>query len=104
MVAVPIKPEYGPTLGRLLSPRWRATSPLVRGLVRVAIVVLVVLLVGAFLTLENAHYSHGGSTPFKGQKGTIYEGGFRAPAMVRWPGHVPAGAVENGIISGLDWL
>ena len=39
-----------------------------------------------------------------GQKGTIYEGGFRAPAMIRWPGQVPAGKVENGIISGLDWF
>ena len=29
------------------------------------------------------------------------EGGFRAPAMIRWPGKVPAGKVENGIISGL---
>ena len=37
MVAVPIKPEYGPTLGRLLSPRWRAASPLARGLVRVCV-------------------------------------------------------------------
>jgi hypothetical protein len=64
MVAVPIKPEYGPTLGRLLSPRWRAASPLVRGLVRVAIVGLIALLLGAFLTLENAHYSQGGNTPF----------------------------------------
>ena len=33
MAAVPIKPEYGPTLGRLLSPRWRAASPLARGVV-----------------------------------------------------------------------
>jgi arylsulfatase A-like enzyme len=32
------------------------------------------------------------------------EGGFRAPAMIRWPGRVPAGKVENGIISGLDWF
>ncbi len=31
MAAVPIKPQYGPTLGRLLSPRWRAASPLLRG-------------------------------------------------------------------------
>ncbi len=46
----------------------------------------------------------GGNTPFKGEKGTIYEGGFRAPAMIRWPGHVPAGVVQNGIVSGLDWL
>ncbi|HVI88374.1 MAG TPA: arylsulfatase [Dongiaceae bacterium] len=53
---------------------------------------------------ETFTWPDGGSTPFKGQKGTIYEGGFRAPALLRWPGHVPAGAVENGIISGLDWL
>ena len=32
------------------------------------------------------------------------EGGFRVPAIIRWPGKVPAGKVENGIISGLDWF
>ena len=42
--------------------------------------------------------------PFYGAKGTGYEGGFRCPAMIRWPGQVPAGTVENGIISGLDWF
>ncbi len=52
---------------------------------------------------ETFTWPDGGNTPFKGQKGTVYEGGFRAPAMIRWPGHVPAGKVENGIISGLDW-
>jgi arylsulfatase len=46
----------------------------------------------------------GGQTPFAQSKGTIMEGGFRAPAMIRWPGKVPAGKVENGIISGLDWF
>jgi len=46
----------------------------------------------------------GGMTPFRGTKGTVYEGGFRCPAIIRWPGHVPAGKVENGIISGLDWF
>jgi arylsulfatase A-like enzyme len=53
---------------------------------------------------ETFTWPDGGNTPFKGQKGTIYDGGFRAPAMIRWPGHVPAGTVENGIISGLDWF
>ena len=33
----------------------------------------------------------GGTTPYYGAKGTGYEGGFRSPAMIRWPGHVPAG-------------
>jgi arylsulfatase A-like enzyme len=46
----------------------------------------------------------GGMTPFKATKGTIYEGGFRVPAIIRWPGKVKPGAVENGIFSGLDWL
>ncbi len=53
---------------------------------------------------ETFTWPDGGNTPFRGQKGTIYEGGFRAPAMIRWPGHVPANTVENGIISGLDWF
>ena len=46
----------------------------------------------------------GGMTPFRGTKGTVFEGGFRVPAIIRWPGHVPAGVVENGIFSGLDWF
>jgi arylsulfatase len=46
----------------------------------------------------------GGQTPFAQSKGTVMEGGFRAPAMIRWPGKVPTGKVENGIISGLDWF
>jgi len=53
---------------------------------------------------ENFTWPDGGQTPFYGGKGTGYEGGFRAPAMIRWPGHVPAGQVESGIISGLDWF
>ena len=46
----------------------------------------------------------GGQTPFAQSKGTVMEGGFRAPAMIRWPGKVPAGKVESGVISGLDWF
>ncbi len=46
----------------------------------------------------------GGMTPFAGAKGTVLEGGIRVPCIVRWPGRVPAGRVENAIMSGLDWL
>ncbi len=46
----------------------------------------------------------GGQTPFAQSKGTVLEGGFRVPALLRWPGHVPAGSVQNGIFSGMDWL
>jgi len=46
----------------------------------------------------------GGMTPFKATKGTSFEGGFRVPAIIRWPGHITPGSVENGIFSGLDWF
>jgi arylsulfatase A-like enzyme len=46
----------------------------------------------------------GGMTPFKATKGTVYEGGFRVPAIIRWPSKVKPGTVENGLFSGLDWL
>lgn len=53
---------------------------------------------------ENFTWPDGGQTPFAGGKGTALEGGFRVPAIIRWPGQVPAGSVENGIFSGLDWF
>src|SRR6516164_9337252 len=46
----------------------------------------------------------GGQTPFAQSKGTVLEGGFRVPAIIRWPGKVPAGKIDNGIMSGLDWF
>jgi len=45
----------------------------------------------------------GGMSPFRGSKNTSWEGGFRVPAMVRWPGKIKPG-VSNAIISHLDWL
>ncbi len=53
---------------------------------------------------ENFTWPDGGQTPFAGGKGTVLEGGFRVPCIIRWPGHVPAGKVDNSIISGLDWF
>jgi len=53
---------------------------------------------------ENFTWPDGGQTPFAGGKGTVLEGGYRCPAIVRWPGHVPAGKVENGIFASLDWF
>jgi arylsulfatase len=46
----------------------------------------------------------GGMTPFKNTKGTVGEGGFRVPALIRWPGRIKPGSVENGMFSGLDWF
>ena len=45
-----------------------------------------------------------GTTPFRGEKNTNWEGAFRVPAMVRWPKKIKAGSVSNQIISHLDWL
>ncbi|HWG44404.1 MAG TPA: arylsulfatase [Gemmataceae bacterium] len=53
---------------------------------------------------ETFTWPDGGMTPFKSNKGTSYEGGFRVPCIARWPGHIKPGTVENGIFSGLDWL
>jgi arylsulfatase len=53
---------------------------------------------------ENFTWPDGGQTPFAGGKGTAMEGGFRVPCILRWPGKVPAGKVQNGIFSGLDWF
>jgi arylsulfatase len=44
------------------------------------------------------------TTPFRSEKDTNWEGAFRVPAMVRWPGHVAPGQVVNGTVSGLDWF
>ncbi|MEJ2483076.1 MAG: arylsulfatase, partial [Gemmatimonadota bacterium] len=45
-----------------------------------------------------------GMTPFRGEKNTNWEGGWRVPAMVRWPGHIPAGSVSNEIVHHMDWF
>ncbi len=46
----------------------------------------------------------GGTTPFHGEKATCWEGGFRVPCFVRWPGKIPAGKVCNGIVHHMDWM
>ena len=53
---------------------------------------------------ETITFPDGGVTPFKGGKLTTWEGGMRAPAVVRWPGHIKAGTVLNDIFASLDWM
>ena len=45
-----------------------------------------------------------GVNAFRGEKNTNWEGGWRTPSMVRWPGHIEAGSVSNEIMSGMDWM
>ena len=53
---------------------------------------------------ETVSFPDGGITPFKGQKGQAWEGGYRAPCVVRWPGHIKPGTVKNQLFAALDWL
>ena len=51
---------------------------------------------------ENDTWPDGANTPFRGQKDTNWEGGWRVPCMMRWPGKIKAGSVLNGIVSHID--
>jgi arylsulfatase len=53
---------------------------------------------------EIALWPDGAMTPFHGEKGTTWEGGFRIPMMVRWPGVIKPGTVYNDVISLIDWF
>ncbi len=53
---------------------------------------------------ETVTWPDGGITPFHGEKGTTWEGGFRAPAVVRWPGVIEPGTVVGDIMSHEDWI
>ncbi len=56
-----------------------------------------------FITSDNGAYSWVGSNaPFRGQKGDLFEGGHRVPAIVNWPGHVPAGSVSDATTMTMD--
>ena len=53
---------------------------------------------------EVMSWPDGGNTPFRGEKATAWEGGFRAPAAIRWPGRIQPGQVINDIVSLQDWM
>ena len=53
---------------------------------------------------EKLTWPDGGTTPFRGEKGTNWEGGFRVPMLLRWPGVIKPGTIINDIFSHEDWL
>jgi arylsulfatase len=60
-----------------------------------------------YSTDNGVHYNtwpDAGITPFRSEKNTNWEGGWRVPAFIRWPGRFKAGTVLNGIVSHQDWL
>jgi arylsulfatase A-like enzyme len=60
-----------------------------------------------YSTDNGPHYNtwpDAGTTPFRGEKNSNWEGAFRVPCFIKWPGHFPAGETLNGIVSHEDWL
>jgi len=60
-----------------------------------------------YSTDNGAHFNmfpDAANTPFRGEKNTNWEGAYRVPAIVRWPGRIQAGSVSNEILSHLDWV
>ena len=60
-----------------------------------------------YSTDNGPHYNtwpDAGTTPYRSEKNSNWEGAFRVPAFIRWPGHFPAGVTLNGIVSHEDWL
>ena len=53
---------------------------------------------------EAISFPDGGVTPFKGQKGEAWEGGYRAPLVIRWPGHIQPNTIKNQLFTALDWV
>jgi arylsulfatase A-like enzyme len=53
---------------------------------------------------EISSWPDGGNHPFRGEKGTTYEGGFRVPAVLRWPGVIKPGTIINDVMGSEDWL
>jgi arylsulfatase len=60
-----------------------------------------------YSTDNGPHYNtwpDAGITPFRGEKNTNWEGGYRVPALIRWPGKIEAGQTNNSVMSHLDWV
>jgi arylsulfatase A-like enzyme len=53
---------------------------------------------------QEVSFPDGGVTPFRGQKGSAWEGGYRVPQVVRWPGHIKPGTIKDQLFASLDWL
>ena len=94
MPALPLKQEYGPTLGRLLAPRWQAASVRTRAAAVAALVLLVAVMLAVGLTLENATYSHGGSVPFSFSYRDLYRVTPDQGGYVKVQSRYPSGALR----------
>jgi hypothetical protein len=94
MAAVPVKPEYGPTLGTMLSPRWRRAGTVAKAVAIAAGVGLLALIAGVVLTLEPARYAHGGTLPFSFTYKGLYKEAAEPGGYVRVAAHYPDGSIK----------
>jgi hypothetical protein len=95
-----MKPEHGPTLGRLLAPRWHAASPLTRRLVWAGGAVLLVAVVALVLALLNVTYSHGGRVPFSFSYRGLYRVAPEPGGYVRIQKRAAGGRLEYSFAVG----
>lgn len=94
MSALPIKPEYGPTLGRLLSPRWHAASQPARVAICAAGALALAAVAAIVLTLLPAGYSHGGGVPFSFSYKDLYRVAPEPGGYVRLQARYPDGSLK----------
>ncbi|MGH2853761.1 MAG: hypothetical protein ACRDLF_06175 [Solirubrobacteraceae bacterium] len=99
MPAVPLKSEYGPTLGELLAPRWRRASLALRALWVGAVALLAAAVAGAALTLASPTISHGGPVPFSFSYGGLYRTS-PAPGWYARVQRVRGGRLEDSFAVG----
>jgi hypothetical protein len=98
--AARMKPQYGPSLPRLLAPRWRAASPALRAAVLAAAAAGVLLALAAGLALENASYSRGGRVPFSFEYRGLYAVAPEAGGFVRVQSRFADGALKYSYAVG----
>jgi hypothetical protein len=94
MARAAMKPEYGPTLGRILAPRWRAASTRARAGIIAALLAALAVLVAAALTLENSSYTHSGAVPFSFSYRDLYSVSPEPGGYVRVQAHGPDGQLK----------
>ncbi len=100
MPSIPLKPEYGPTLGELLAPRWRAARRATRLGIAVAVIALLALTAAIVLTLVDAHYSQGGPVPFHLRYRSLARTTPAAGEYVRLQANGPDGSLDNAFAVG----
>jgi arylsulfatase A-like enzyme len=97
------KSGYGLYADAMMELDWEV-GELLKKLDEVAIADNTIVLFTSDNGAEISSWPDGGNSPFRGEKGTTFEGGFRVPALLKWPGVIKPGTIINDIIGSEDWL